>query len=172
MFFSKRKRDSKLIEREDIIAWRHRYLRTIRKYRREHKTLYYLDETWVNADHTMEKVWQDVDVRQQPHQSTWLQGLTKGLKDPSGKGGRWIVLHAGSANGFVRNGLLVFQSKKTGDYHEEMDSARFEKWFTEQLLPNIIPNSVIIMDNAPHHSVKFEKVNNTFITRYSLSVII
>ena len=116
--------------------------------------------------------YQDVDVQQQPHQSTWLQQLTKGLKDPSGEGGRWIVLHAGSANGFVRNGLLVFQSKKTGDCHEKIDSARFEKWFMEQLLPNIMPNNIIIVDNPPYHSVKVEKVNNTYITCYSLFVII
>ena len=60
--------------------------------------------------------------------------------------------------GFISNGLLVFQSKKTGDYNEKMNSARFEKWFSEQLLPIIVPNSVIIMDNASYHSVKAEKV--------------
>ena len=35
-----------------------------------------------------------------------------------------------------------------------MDSYNFEKWFKEQLLPNLGPNSVIVMDNAPYHSKK------------------
>ena len=54
--FAKRKRDSKLIERDDIIAWRPRYLRAIRNYCRLNKTIYYLDETWVNAGHTIQQV--------------------------------------------------------------------------------------------------------------------
>ena len=159
--FSKRKRNSKLIEREDIIAWRHRYLRSIKKYRLQNRKIYYLDETWVNAGYTTEKVWQDKEVQEQPRHTTWQQGLTTGLKDPSGKGGRWIILHAGSSSGFVDNGLLIFQSKKSGDYHEEMNSDCFQTWFAEQLLPNIEPHSVIVIDNAPYHSKKIYKVPTT-----------
>ena len=49
------------------------------------------------------------------------------------------MLQAESASGFVTNELLVLQSKKTGDYHEKMDCAQFEKWFSVQLLPKIMP---------------------------------
>lgn len=38
-----------------------------------------------------------------------------------------------------------------------MDGRYFEKWFTDKLLPNIPPNSIIVMDNAPYHSVALEK---------------
>jgi hypothetical protein len=100
-------------------------------------------------------------VQEQPRHTTWQQGLTTGLKDPSGKGGRWIILHAGSSSGFVDNGLLIFQSKKSGDYHEEMNSDCFQTWFAEQLLPNIEPSSVIVIDNAPYHSKKIDKVPTT-----------
>ena len=83
----------------------------------------------------------------------WTDGTSKGtLSTPLGKGGRLILLHAGGYEGFVENGMLIFQSKKTGDYHEEMDSERFEKWFSEQLLPKLPTNSIIVMDNAPYHS--------------------
>jgi len=40
------------------------------------------------------------------------------------------------------------------DYHKEMDSHNFELWFKNTLLPNLKPNSVILMDNAPYHSRK------------------
>jgi len=37
-----------------------------------------------------------------------------------------------------------------------MNAELFEKWFTEQLLPNIPDNSNIIMDNASYHNVLSE----------------
>ncbi|XP_037521630.1 uncharacterized protein LOC119398889 [Rhipicephalus sanguineus] len=48
--------------------------------------------------------------------------------------------------------------KTSGDYHEEMCGDHYEKWFPQKLLPLLPPGSVIVMDNAPHHSVKQEKV--------------
>ncbi|XP_063856735.1 uncharacterized protein LOC135098338 [Scylla paramamosain] len=38
-----------------------------------------------------------------------------------------------------------------------MNSTLFEEWFRKQLLPNISPNSVIVMDGASYHSVKLER---------------
>ena len=38
-----------------------------------------------------------------------------------------------------------------------MDGPRFEEWFKVQLYPNIPPHSVIVMDNAPYHSVEVNK---------------
>lgn len=121
------------------------------------RPIYYLDETWVNAGHTKGKVWEDGNVT--TREEAFRQGLTTGLRAPSGKGGRLILLHAGSKEGFVNAACLIFRATKgTGDYHKEMDGPRFENWFSEQLLPNIKPNSVIVMDNAPYHSVRLEKV--------------
>ncbi|RVE41290.1 hypothetical protein evm_014060 [Chilo suppressalis] len=78
-------------------------------------------------------------------------------KVPIGKGGRLIICHAGSASaGFVENSILAFQPKSTKEYHEEMDAERFQEWFLN-LLTNIPPNSTIIMDNAPYHSVQIDK---------------
>ncbi|XP_049518354.1 uncharacterized protein LOC125943315 [Dermacentor silvarum] len=39
-----------------------------------------------------------------------------------------------------------------------MDALHFQKWFVEELLPNIKPRSVIVMDNASYHSAQVEKV--------------
>ncbi|KAH6921623.1 hypothetical protein HPB50_003613 [Hyalomma asiaticum] len=39
-----------------------------------------------------------------------------------------------------------------------MNGDHYEKWFSQKLLPLLPPGSVIVMDNAPYHSVKQEKV--------------
>lgn len=156
--YCKRSRNSVLKEKGEIVAWRRRFLRQIKKYRQEGRKLYFLDETWVNAGHTVSKVWKDSTILT-PRQA-FVNGLTTGLKDPSGKGSRLIVLHIGSDDGFVENGLLLFQSKKTGDYHEEMTADVFEDWFRE-ILGRLDDNAVIVLDNASYHSRKIEKTPNT-----------
>lgn len=119
--YTKRDRNSALTEREDLVTWRRSYISDIRRYREEGRTIYFLDETWVNA------------------------------------GKRIIVLHIGSAEGFVAGGLLCFESKKnTSDYHDEMNGDTFFEWFCG-VLPILKDNSVIVMDNAPYHSVKTEQ---------------
>lgn len=61
-------------------------------------------------------------------------------------------------------GISGFLSKITsGDYHKETDRQSFEKWFCE-MLSLLYENVVIVLDNAPSHSHKKEKVPNTSIT--------
>ena len=127
-----RNREAGLVERDDIILWRKKYLHLIKTFREEGRRIYYLDETWVNAGHTVKTVWHDKEVKSR--RQAFLSGLSTGLKNPSGKGKRLIVLHIGSESGFVENGLLLFESKSTKDYHEEMDGKRFEEWFS-RILP-------------------------------------
>lgn len=57
-----------LYEREDIVAWRARYLRQIRQYRAENRSIIYLDETWFNSNEAPSRVWQDMTVTTNP----WL----------------------------------------------------------------------------------------------------
>lgn len=56
--------------------------------------------------------------------------------------------------------MYSFAKKNTADAHEEMDADRYEKYFAEQLLPNLPPNSVIVADNASYHSRRREKIPN------------
>lgn len=156
--YTKRNRNSALIEKEEIVLWRRRYLYEIRKYREEGRHLYYLDETWVNAGDCTGKVWLDKTIKSP--RDAFLQGLTTGSQNPSGKGKRIIVLHIGSEDGFVPGGLLCFESKKTTDYHEEMNGNTFYDWMAN-IIPQLKENCVIIMDNAPYHSVKAEQIPNT-----------
>lgn len=132
----------------------------MRKFRREKKPIVFLDETWVNVGLTTSKVWQDTTIN--TPMDAFMAGLTTGLKEPTERGPRFVIVHAGGERGFVKDGKMVFLAKKgTQDYHDEMDSARFENWFEENLLPNLEPETVIVMDNAPYHSRKKETIPNT-----------
>lgn len=86
----------------------------------------------------------------------YLPGLR--LNPPRGN----HILCTGSQCGSVKETQLVFLAKKgMADFHEEMNVASFELWFIKQLLPNIPAESAIVLDNAPFHSRKVEKVPNT-----------
>ncbi|KAM7281660.1 uncharacterized protein ISCGN_006325 [Ixodes scapularis] len=154
----RRARNSLMVERDDIVAWQQTYLRDITRHRQEGRQIFYLDETWVTAGHTALTVWVDSTVTSS--HDAFMRGLTTGLKQPSGKGQRFIVTHIGSEDGFVPGCLDVFRGKKTGDYHEEMDGPRFEKWF-DDVLQKLPTGSVIVMDNAPCHSRRLEAVPTT-----------
>ena len=73
---------------------------------------------------------------------------------------RLIIVGAGAVDGWVQNSLLVLRTKSKGsaDYHQDMDSHNFEKWFQEMLLPYIPSSSIIVMDNASYHSRKKDKL--------------
>jgi hypothetical protein len=48
-----------LIERENIVNWRCACLQQIRKFRETGKPILYQDETWVAANFTFRKCWQN-----------------------------------------------------------------------------------------------------------------
>lgn len=155
--YEKRRNRAMLLERDDIIVWRHSYLRKIKAFKREKKPLVYLDETWVNVGQATSKIWRDTTIR--TPKEAFLAGLTTGLKDPTHRGPRFVILHAGGKDGFVNNGKLVFLAKKgTADFHDEMNSQTFEQWFENQLLPNLKKDTGIVMDNASYHGRKVEQV--------------
>ncbi|XP_037505782.1 uncharacterized protein LOC119382122 [Rhipicephalus sanguineus] len=155
--FRKRSRNSLLIEATRIIQWGCKYLRQIKEVRRQGRPIFYTDETWVNAGHTVSRGWVDETIKSAGHAKK--ANLTTGPPNPSGKGGRLIITHCGNEDGFITAAGEVFRARKgTGDYHDEMDGAHYEKWFKEKLLPNLSPQSAIVLDNAPYHSVKLQKV--------------
>ncbi|GFY47098.1 DDE_3 domain-containing protein [Trichonephila inaurata madagascariensis] len=119
--------------------------------------IYYLDETWVNEGHSENRVWQDSTIKKAVMKKASSSNLTVGLTAPKGKGRSLIITHIGSKEGLVRDAADIFTGKKSGDYHEEMDGNHFEKWF-ETVMPKLKHQSIIVMDNAPYHSVKKEKI--------------
>ncbi|KAH6945723.1 hypothetical protein HPB50_009718 [Hyalomma asiaticum] len=124
--YKKRSRNALLIEATHIVQSRRRYLCQIAELRRQGRAIFFTDEAWVNAGHTRSLVWIDGTV-----QSTYearRSGLSAGLRNPSGKGGRLIVTHCGSEHGFVEGAAEVFQAtKSSGDYHKEVNGDHYEK---------------------------------------------
>ncbi|KAJ4433338.1 hypothetical protein ANN_15597 [Periplaneta americana] len=74
---------------------------------------------------TRAKVWQDKKIVSP--KDAFLKGLSVGLRNPTGKGKRLIVVHIGNENGFENNASLGFESQ-TKEYPEEMTGEAFE-WF-------------------------------------------
>lgn len=142
--FAYKKSDKRkiIMERTDIALARVHFLRKAKNITDWDKVVF-LDETWLNANHTVSRSWTDDKA-----EST--------SKVPEGKGQRLIITHAGTSSGFVPNCLLAFKSLKTTEYHEEMNFEKFKEWFLT-LLNNLNEPHVIIMDNAPYHSVQKNK---------------
>ncbi|KAL0868225.1 hypothetical protein ABMA27_007760 [Loxostege sticticalis] len=133
-----------LIEKSNIAHKRACYLHEIMKNRdlpeELQKDIIYLDESYIHSSYKVKKCWQSIE--------------TAGILTDISKGKRWILIHAGSEKGFVPNALVVFSGvNKQEDYHSEMNQKNFTKWVTEKLIPNITEPSIIVMDNAPYHSV-------------------
>lgn len=140
-------RSQHLKEKDHVIAARQRYLREIRSNRVPGKTTdtirpeVYLDESYVNRNHSNDFIWYYGE------DGPWVQ-------KPTGNGERLVIINAITKSGWIPGVKLVFKSTgKTGDYHGQMNWELFKKWFTEMLLPNIPEHSIIIMDNAPYHNI-------------------
>lgn len=145
--FGKGTRSQHLKEKDHVVAARRRYLRNIRRNRLAEngtKTIrceVYLDESYVNKNHSNDYIWYFGE------DGPWVQ-------KPTGKGERLIIMNAITKDGWVPDAKMVFKStKKTGDYHGQMNNELFVKWFKEKLMPNIPDNSLIVMDNASYHNV-------------------
>lgn len=148
--FGKGVRSQHLKEKDHVVAARQRYLREMRGNRvpgNNTATIrpeVYLDESYVNKNHSNDFIWYYGE------DGPWVQ-------KPTGKGERLIIINAITASGWIPGSKLVFKStRKTGDYHGQMNWDLLKKWFTEMLLPNIPEHSLIIMDNAPYHNILSE----------------
>ncbi|MFZ0451622.1 MAG: transposase [Desulfatiglandaceae bacterium] len=146
--FGKGTRSQHLKEKDHVIAARQRYLRKKLDNRASRgdaiRPEVYLDESYVNKNHSNDFIWYSGE------DGPWVQ-------KPTGKGERLIIINAITKSGWVPGAKLVFKStRKTGDYHGQMNWDLFKKWFIEMLLENIPPNSLIIMDNASYHNTLSE----------------
>ena len=142
------RRRNSLKEQDRVILARRNYLRAKRSNRNPDGTLkqseVYLDETYINKNHSSRFTW-------------YLDEDGPWVNKPSGAGQRLILVHAITEKGWVNGAELVFEAKKrTGDYHGQMNWENFSKWFLFQLIPNIEPGSIIILDNAKYHNVLAE----------------
>ena len=102
-------RQNIISERPEIIAWRERYLRRIRKIREAdpERAIIYTDETWLNQGHRTKKEWVDLEtLKEKTLRSLRLSGLTVGCtKEMTGRGRRLIISDAMTETGPVRGAL-------------------------------------------------------------------
>ncbi|XP_076298376.1 uncharacterized protein LOC143217712 [Lasioglossum baleicum] len=142
-----------LTEGPNIVAWRGKYLKAISYYRQQNRNIVYVGETWVDNTLCFGKCWQSKE----------MLGILKNSSH------RYIIIHAGGKNGFINGAELMFKANSTtGDYHDQMNSENFEKWLQQKLIPNLLPNSVIIMDNAPYHTIQLNKVPTKYAPKENM----
>lgn len=143
--YSKSKQNRALIEREDLVLWRQKYISDIRRYRSEGRKIYYLDEMLIKASDCF--------------RDTYVAGLCTRLENSStDKGKCLIAFHIGSAEGFVDGGFMCFEPKKNAtNCHDEINSDLFYDWFFG-ILSRLENNCIIVMDNVTYHSLKKDPI--------------
>lgn len=149
-----------LNERDDIIRWRHNYLRQIKQFRLDGRNIVYTDESWVNVGHFVSKAWTDTTMKSS--RQAFIEGCSTGLTPSTGRGQRFAIIHAMNEKGFVPGAKFTKLCKgNTADAHDEICAENFEEWFLNQLLPNLPPRTIIVLDNASYHSRKLERIPAT-----------
>ncbi|XP_041982726.1 uncharacterized protein LOC121735835 [Aricia agestis] len=146
-----------LQERHEIQLWRYNFLKKISQYRSEGRPIVYTDETYVLTSHVQQNTWS--------YRKKGPKGNTQFSKkvDP---GSRFIIVHAGSSDGFVPNASLVYKATSTaGDHSIDMNYDNYVKWLSEKLLPNLPEKSVIVMDNASYHNIRSSKIPTSKSTK-------
>ena len=137
-------------EREDILEMRANYLQWISQYRKDNYIIFFQEETWANQNFAPQKMWTDG--------STGTR-----VKVSSGVGSRCIISHIGSKEtGLLDGAFLLFRgkkSKKTSDYHTEMNSDVFLHWMDNKVFPRIQKISseldrpaLCVLDRASYHT--------------------
>jgi hypothetical protein len=110
----------------------------------------YLDETWVYQNGS--------NIRRWVHE----KGIKSNLSKIKSEGKRFTILHAGCRFGFLGGcDLLLDAANNDRDYHKTMN-------VISQLIPGLAKLSykcVVIMDNAPYHSMQFEKLSTSCSTK-------
>lgn len=146
--FTRRKRSNGgvvLTERDDVVAWRRRYLRSVRSCRADGRPVYYVAEArCAGGGGGCERL-----------------GLA--------------AVHIGSRDGFVDGGLLCVESSSSseaaarrkngpsgatgssGAGDPAVDGAGFLKWF-EAVLPRLPDRAVVVMDSAAYNSARVDTV--------------
>ncbi|XP_043468229.1 uncharacterized protein LOC122502310 [Leptopilina heterotoma] len=158
--YVKLKRKPVWMESSAIAAQRDNFLRNIKFYRDNGYNIFYTDETWCGANHTRKYGWvENLDSSENSNFDYYRNNVQEvfgqrgGFITPSGSGLRVIILHIGGKNGFVAGCSKCFIGKKgTDDYHGEMNAKHYEEWF-RHVLTVLPPKSVIVIDQAPYHTM-------------------
>jgi hypothetical protein len=108
----------------------------------------YTDELSVNTKHTIKKKWKDKTVKT-PRQA-FLAELSTGLSHLQ-DADRILPLYMPEIRRDLfrmRNSCFCAKEEKNADAQDEIDGDCYEKYFVEQVLGNISPESVIAVESA------------------------
>lgn len=91
-----------LLEKLELIMSRRRYLIDIKRYHREDRPIYFLNETWVNARDITSQIWSDKTVQLTRYdEDAHFQNLSTEAVNSTGKRKRLIVSHIESEDRFI-----------------------------------------------------------------------
>ena len=129
----------KVRENLDNVALRIKYIQMYTQHVHEGRQIVYMDESWINKNCVPAKAWHDGTA-------ATVDAI------PPGKGDRWIMIGAGSKEGWINHSFRMWKGNiKSEDYHSEMCGDVFRHWVHNYLLPNVNSNAVIVIDRATYH---------------------
>jgi hypothetical protein len=153
---TKMQREWIVFEQPAIVARRVEFLRRKQGYEErrangEPVKYYWLDETWLDEYHHLEKRWIDMKLVNDPNEAKRL-GIPPTLTRVTSRGKRLIILHTMGEEGWVEGGLWTNVTQgQLADYHQDMNANAFEDYLRE-LCPKLGRGAVLIIDNAPYHT--------------------
>ena len=115
----RQKRQVILLKRKGIILCHRNYQRKINDYKKDNKTIYYIDETWINEGHFFSLISKDTTEAS-------FRTLIVDLAEPKGKKRRFKITHIGSEANFIPDAVDIFISNKGGDYQEKTHGNLYE----------------------------------------------
>jgi transposase len=126
-------------ENEENIIMRDLYLTRLEDYIQDNRQIVYMDESWLNKNIQPNLIWHDNTL-------STINNVT------SGKGQRYIMIGAGTKDGWLPNSFRMWKgNNKNEDYHSEMNSDVMNDWLVKYCLPNMDPRGVLVLDRAPYH---------------------
>ncbi|XP_033222844.1 uncharacterized protein LOC117176697 [Belonocnema kinseyi] len=167
-----------LMESFTVAGKRAEFLRKIEEYRHNNWNIFYQDETWCGANHSLKRGWLEHVQKKNTDNYDYYRGHVQhyggyqgGFVNPSGAGLRIIISHIGSKDGFLEDCMLCFIGKKGNqDYHQEKNKQHFEEWF-RKVLRKIPTKSVIVVDQAPYHTMLDPEFRNPTLAWKKASII-
>jgi transposase len=165
-------KDSCLFTLLQVVEKRKIYLSKLKQYRalplHDQYREVYLDESYIHKNHnrlnlSIRDPTDDLPEPRRPKKSerfcfiTAMQGQDPCARTASGSQAPEHL------PGLVAHSLEIFKGGNRSDYHKTFNAQVFEKWFAEQLLPNLKQKSLITMDNASYHRARhraFGEVRN------------
>ena len=146
-----------LIEDQNIINWRSRFLDHMEQYRIEGRPIHYQNESHVDPYRQPKKLLVDITVHSADQAKA--ADLSASVKWNPGRGNRILILHIIGPDGLLKQHKRVWihSNRKivSDDYHDNITAKDFYEWFKGVLL-DLPPYSVVVIDNASIHNTREE----------------